>query len=68
MRRTVRKGIEVGPSPYERGYWARYDGDPRPRRAGEKRDGWDACDDELTTERSDAAFRGWETRRQRAEA
>jgi hypothetical protein len=37
--------------PYDDGYWARYDGKRRPKRAGEPRDGWDECDGELRMER-----------------
>lgn len=36
--------------PYDRGYWARYDGQPRPKRPGAKRDGWDQCDAEIRDE------------------
>lgn len=34
--------------PFDDGYWARYDGKPRPR-GEEQRSGWDTCDRELKT-------------------
>jgi hypothetical protein len=39
---------------FDRGYWMRYDGAPRPDEPGEVQDGWDACDWEL--EAGDAAW------------
>ena len=64
MLRTERSGICIENDPYDRGYWARYNGFPRPDRKGARRDGWDACDEELRDERSLAVQRGWDTRRQ----
>jgi len=35
--------------PYDRGYWKRYDGEPRPIKKAEA-EGWDDCDKELMVE------------------
>lgn len=63
VRRTERLGIQIDDTPYCRGYWARFDGDPRPSTEDGAKTGWDDCDEELREERSEAARRGVETRR-----
>lgn len=64
MLRTERLGIVTEPHPYDRGYWARFNGQPRPKRSGPGREGWDDCDAELTDERrsraSNAANSRWD--------
>lgn len=47
MKRTVKLGIQVEEHPFDKGYWARFDGEPRPVKKSERRAGWDACDTEL---------------------
>ena len=37
--------------PYDRGYWERYDGKPRPKYGMAARQGWDDCDAELRAEK-----------------
>jgi hypothetical protein len=48
--KTELRGIVVEDHPYDRGYWARYDGLPSP---GDKagRAGWRDCNRELAAER-----------------
>ena len=51
MTRAEERGIQVENHPYDRGYWARYDGLPRDSvtwREGKK--GWDDCHRELRSE------------------
>lgn len=36
--------------PYDRGYWARYGGQPRPDAPKLAQEGWDDCDAELKAE------------------
>lgn len=55
-RKSDRKGIERNDAdPYDRGYWARYDGLPRPSEGDPtppaEVEGWDDCDAELKAER-----------------
>lgn len=54
MKRTERKGIVVGGSDYEIGYWARYNNDLFEQLgSAEWRAGWNACDEEIRSERRD---------------
>lgn len=36
--------------PFDDGYWARYDGKPRPETNAVSQEGWDTCDAELKFE------------------
>lgn len=47
--KTERKDIVVENHPYDKGYWARYDGRPKPKIKGAA-EGWNACDSELREE------------------
>lgn len=47
--KTDRLGIVIEDTPHDRGYWARFNGQPRPD--GEEAAGWDDCDEELREER-----------------
>lgn len=44
--KTDRLGITIEKHPYDRGYWARFNGQPRPS-AWRERQGWDQCDREI---------------------
>lgn len=44
--KTDRMDIVIENHPFDRGYWKRFNGLPRPR--GKEREGWDACHEELT--------------------
>lgn len=54
MLRSEKLGIEIEQHPFDRGYWARFNGQPRPTR-GEPRKGWETCDEELTFDRTEKA-------------
>lgn len=50
-RKSDAVGIIREDHPFDRGYWARFDGLPRPSAPDEAK-GWDACDQDIEFEES----------------